>query len=308
MKLHPNAKTTPYCRALIVRRVLRQAWTCPEVAESQGVSVRTVAKWVGRYREEGRAGLEDRSSAPNASPHRTRPARIRRIETLRRKRWTAERIAQALDMALSTVSGILKRLGLGRLRDLEPKLDPQRYERSRPGELLHVDTKKFGRIRAVGHRIHGNRQVRSPGAGWEFAHVCIDDATRLAYVEMHHDERRESTLPFLRRAVAWFKRKGVQVDQVMTDNGSAYISRDHAELCDELGIRHLRTRPYRPQTNGKAERFIQTLQREWAYAKPYRNSRLREQALVSWLRQYNHTRPHRGIARSTPIERLRALR
>ncbi|NNF42143.1 MAG: IS481 family transposase [Phycisphaerales bacterium] len=308
MKLHSNAKTTPYSRRLVVHRVLRKGWTQAEAAEAAGVSVRTVAKWIDRYRSEGTAGLLDRSSAPQRSPHRTSSRIVRRIESLRRRRWTAERIAGVLRMALSTVSSILKRIGLGRLRDLEPKEDPQRYERSRPGELLHIDTKKLGRIGRVGHRINRDRTTRSRGIGWEFAHVCVDDATRLAYVEVLPDERRESALAFLRRAVAWFKRKGLMIDQVMTDNGSAYISRDHADLCNELGIRHLRTRPYTPQTNGKAERFIQTLQREWAYAKPYRSSSLRQRALAPWIRQYNHSRPHRGLARSTPAQRLRDLR
>jgi len=308
MKLHPNAKTTPYSRRLVVRRVLRQGWTQAEAAEAAGVSVRTVAKWIERYRSEGSGGLLDRSSAPQRSPHRTPRGVVRRIEHLRRRRWTAERIAAALRMASSTVSGILKRIGLGRLRNLEPKEDPQRYERSRPGELLHIDTKKLGRIGRVGHRINRDRRTRSRGIGWEFAHVCIDDATRLAYVEVLPDERRESALAFLRRAVAWFRRKRIEVDQVMTDNGSAYISRDHADLCEQLGIRHLRTRPYRPQTNGKAERFIQTLQRDWAYAKPYRSSLIRQKALAPWIHQYNYSRPHRGLDRSTPNQRLRDLR
>lgn len=308
MKLHPNAKTTPYSRRLAVRRVLRQAWTQAEAAEAVGVSVRTVAKWIDRYRSEGARGLLDRSSAPRRSPHKTPHRIVRRIEQLRRRRWTAERIAGVLRMAISTVSGILKRIGLGRLRALEPKVDPQRYERSRPGELLHIDTKKLGRIDGVGHRIHGDRTRRARGVGWEFVHVCVDDATRLAYVEVLPNERVESVLPFLRRAVAWFKRWGVTVEELMTDNGPAYLSKDHAELCQELGIRHLRTRPYTPRTNGKAERFIGTMLREWAYAKPYRSSHRRRAALRPWLRRYNHSRPHRGLGRSTPAQRLRALR
>lgn len=308
MKLHPNARTTLHTRQLIVRRVHRQGWTVVEAADAAGISVRTVFKWLARYRDEGRAGLADRRSTPRRSPTRTREAVVRRIDRYRRRRWTAERIAAQLRMALSTVCAILKRIGLNRLSNLDPKAEPIRYERSRPGELLHVDTKKLGRIGRIGHRINNDRRTRSRGIGWEFAHVCVDDATRLAYVEILPDERRESAVPFLRRAVAWFKRKGVQVDQVMTDNGSAYISRDHAELCAELGIRHLRTRPYTPRTNGKAERFIQTLQREWAYGRPYRTSQLRQKALAPWLRQYNHSRPHRGLDRSTPIDRLRALR
>ncbi len=242
--------------------------------------------------------------SPNSTPYRL----VRRIERLRRRRWTAERIAVALRMALSTVSNILKRLGLGRLRSLEPKVDPQRYQRFRPGELLRIDTNKLGRIDRVGHRIHGDRARRGSGAGWEFVHFCIDDATRLAYVEVLPNEHSDAAVPFLRRASAWFKRKGVKVQQVMTDNGSAYISNDHAELCQELGIRHLRTKPYTPRTNGKAERFIGTMIREWAYVRPYRNSNRRRESLKPWIRQYNYKRPHRGLARSTPNQRLRALR
>ena len=308
MKLHPNARTTPHTRSLIVSRVLDEGWTVSETAEAAGVSIRTVYKWLRRFKLEGLRGLLDRPCAPGRSPHSTPSRLVRRIEQLRRKRWTAERIAEALQMALSTVCGILRRIGLGRFRNLEPRADPCRYERSRPGELLHVDTKKLARFSRPGHRIHGNRADTRTGLGYEFAHVCVDDATRLAYVEILPDERRESALPFLRRAVAWFKRKRVTVEQLMTDNGSAYLSRDHAELCEELGIRHIRTRPYTPRTNGKAERFIQTLQREWAYARPYNNSARRSAALHPWLHQYNHSRPHRGLGRSTPNQRLRDLR
>ena len=308
MKLHPNAKTTPHTRQLIVQRVARQGWTASEVAQAVGVSVRTVFKWLARFRDEGRAGLLDRPSVPHRSPARTREAVVRRIDTLRRKRWTAERIAERLRMALSTVSAVLKRIGLGRLSALDPKPVPVRYERESPGELVHVDTKKLAKIGAVGHRIHGDHSRKKRGLGYEFAHVCVDDATRLAYVEVLPDERIASAVPFLRRAAAWFRRKGIIVQRVMTDNAPAYLSRDHASFCAELGIRHLKTRPYTPRTNGKAERFIQTLQRDWAYTRPYQNSRARTHALAPWLKQYNYTRPHRGLDRSTPIARLRALR
>ena len=308
MKLHPNAKTTPHTRQLMVRRVRRQGWTAVEAAEAAGVSVRTVFKWLARFRDEGRHGLRDRRSTPHRSPARTRESLVRRIESLRRRRFTAERIADRLRMALSTVSAVLKRIGLGRLSALDPKPIPVRYERERPGELLHVDTKKLARIGGVGHRIHGDRSRKTCGLGYEFAHVCIDDATRLAYVELLPDERIESAIPFLRRAVAWFRRKGVIVERVMTDNGPAYLSHCHAQACDELGLRHLRTKPYTPRTNGKAERFIQTMLREWAYNRPYRTSRFRRDALAPWLRQYNYSRPHRGLGRSTPAQRLRALR
>ncbi len=308
MKLHPNAKTTPHGRSLIIQRVLQLRWTAAEAAEAAGISVRTVFKWLARFRSEGLTGLVDRRSAPHRSPSRTPARLVRRIERFRRRRWTAEEIAARLRLALSTVSAVLKRIGLGRLSALDPKPDPVRYERDKPGELLHVDIKKLARICGIGHRIHGDRRREKRGVGYEFAHVCVDDATRLAYVEVLPDERIESVLPFLRRAVAWFKRKGVTVERVMTDNGSAYRSHDHAQLCDDLGIRHLRTKPYTPRTNGKAERFIQTILREWAYKRPYRSSRLRQEALAPWLRLYNYSRPHRGLVRSTPIACLRALR
>ena len=309
MKLHPNARTNPYSRRLAVRRVLREGWTQARAAEAAGVSVRTIAKWIRRFRAEGAPGLLDRSSAPRRSPNRTPGRLVRRIEQLRWRRWTAERIAEALRMAISTVSAILKRLGLGRFSDLDPKPPaPVRYERSTPGELIHIDTKKLARIGQIGHRIHGDRTRMSRGIGYEFAHVCVDDATRLAYVEILDNERMESSLPFLRRAAAWFKRRGAPVQQVMTDNAPAYNSKAHAALCNELGIQHIQTRPYRPQTNGKVERFIRTLQNEWAYARPYRTSAWRARALATWLHQYNYSRPHRGLGRSTPIERLRALR
>lgn len=308
MKLHANAKTTPHARSLLVERIHHLGWTHAEAADAAGVSVRTAFKWRRRYREEGADGLQDRTSKPRRSPNRTPPSTVRQIERHRRRRKTAEWIAGRLKIAISTVCVILKRLGLGRLRNLDPKPDPCRYERSRPGELIHIDTKKLARITRVGHRIHGDRSRKARGCGYEFAHVCIDDATRMAYVEVLPDEKRESVVPFLKRAVAWFKRRGVIVEQLMTDNGPAYLSTRHAQLCSELGIKHIRTKPYCPQTNGKAERFIQTLQREWAYARPYRSSARRTAALRPWIKQYNYSRPHRGIARSTPAKRLRALR
>jgi transposase InsO family protein len=207
-------------------------------------------------------------------------------------------------MALSTVSAVLRRLGLGKLKALEPRRCVQRYEREHPGELLHIDTKKLGRIQGIGHRITGNRRDGKRGGGWEYAHVCIDDASRVAYVEILDDERVTSAVPFLERAVAWFGRRGIQVHQVMTDNGSAYISHRHADACQKLALRHLRTRPYTPRTNGKAERFIQTLCREWAYGRAYRSSAIRRSALTSWLTYYNQQRPHRSLGMLTPMARL----
>ncbi len=308
MKLHPNARTTPHSRSLIVTRVLHQGWARSEAAEAAGISLRTVDKWLGRFRQHGRSGLFDRPSIPHRSPKRTAAATVRRIEQLRTRRWTAEQIAQRLRMALSTVSAVLKRIGLGRLACIDPKPAPIRYEYAHPGGLLHVDTKKLARFRRPGHRIHGNRRDTKTGLGYEFAHVCVDDATRLAYVEVLSDERKDTVVQFLRRAVAWFGRKRIDVLRVMTDNGSAYRSRLHAELCQELGIRHIRTRPYTPRTNGKAERFIGTLSREWAYARSYRSSAHRTAALTDWIHKYNYRRPHRGLGRYTPQQRLEALR
>lgn len=308
MKLHPNAKTTPASRTLLVQRVLEERWPVAEVAEGLGISLRTAYKWLRRYREAGWVGLEDRSSAPRRRPTSTAPRRVRRILALRRKRLSSGAIAQRLRMAVSTVALVLRRLGLGRLRALTPPQPVVRYERSRAGELLHVDTKKLGQIARPGHRIHGDRRTRVRGAGWEFAHVCVDDACRVAYVEVLPNEKAESTVSFLERAVAWFRSQGVQVRGVMTDNGSAYVSHRHRRACQELQIRHLRTRPYTPRTNGKAERFIQTLLKEWAYARSYRNSRARTRALRPWIEYYNRVRPHHGIGRLTPMTRLEAVR
>jgi transposase InsO family protein len=230
------------------------------------------------------------------------------VERLRRKRHTAWEIAEKLRMAVSTVSALLKRLGLGRLSFLEPKPVIRRYERQRAGELLHIDTKKLAKIQGVGHRIHGDRRRNNRGRGWEFVHVCVDDASRAAYIEVHPDEKKESVVPFLERAIAWFAGHGVAVERVLTDNGSAYRSELHRASCEAQGIRHLRTRPYTPRTNGKAERFIQTLLRRCAYARPYQTSAARTRALHRWIIEYNHRRPHHGIGRQTPMNRLEAVR
>lgn len=307
MKLHPNARTTPHSRALLVERV-RSGWTRAEAAEAADISVRTVDKWLRRFQQHGHAGLLDRSSRPHNSPTGTHQRIVRRIRQLRLKRWTGERIANQLGMAISTVHAVLRRLAMNRLRDLEPKPAPVRYERSVPGELIHIDTKKLGKIGRIGHRIHGDRTRATRGIGWEFVHVCVDDATRLAYVEVLPDERAESAVAFLKRAVRWLAKKKIVVQQIMTDNGPAYLSRHHADACQQLGIRHLRTRPYTPRTNGKAERFIGTMLREAIYAKAYANSNRRATALRSWLHEYNYSRPHRGLARQTPVQRLRQLR
>ena len=269
MKLHGNARTCPRSRRLLIKRIEEEAWSRRAAAEAAGISERTAAKWLARWRAEGEAGLLDRSPAPHRIPHRTPERRRRLVLALRRLRLTAAEIAQALAMSLSTVSALLKRAGLGRLSRLRPPEPPNRYERRRAGELLHLDVKKLGRIARPGHRLTGRvsgrgHHRRAFDRGWEYVHVCVDDASRLAYVEVLADERRESAAAFLERAVAWYRARGIGVQRVMTDNGNAYRSSLYALACRRLGLRHLRTRPYRPRTNGKAERFIQTLLREWA--------------------------------------------
>jgi transposase-like protein len=310
MKLHANAPFGPKGRATMVRRVLEQEWSLAEAAEAAGVSERTAGKWVDRYREEGEAGLGDRSSAPHSVPARTPEDRVAAIATLRRLRMTGSEIAECLGMALSTVSAVLSRIGLGKLRLLEPPEPPNRYERSRPGELIHIDVKKLGVIaKGAGHRISGNRGPgqRARGAGWEFVHVCVDDATRLAYVEVLADEKARTAIGFLRRALAFYAAHGIEVERLMTDNGSAYRSIAHAAACRALGIRHLRTRPYRPRTNGKAERFIRTMLGGWAYGAIYRDSAQRAAALPGWLEFYNWHRPHGSLAHKPPGARLGEL-
>jgi transposase InsO family protein len=276
-----------------------------EAAQAAGISVRTGYRWLARERTEGRAGLQDRSSRARRIRHRTGRLRADRIERLRRHRLTAAQIAARLRMPRSTVAAVLKRRGLERLSGLTPKAAVVRYERQRPGELLHLDTKKLGRFRRVGHRITGDRTRNSRRAGWDFLHVCIDDHSRLAYVEPLGDERPATTTAFLRRAVRWFRRQGIRTERVMTDNGNGYVAHAFAETCRELGIRHLRTRPHTPRTNGKAERFIQTLLREWAYARPYRTSNQRAKRLPAWLRYYNRQRSHSALGGLPPHSRIR---
>ncbi len=306
MKIHGNAKLHPNGRLLMCQRVIEQGWSLMEAAEAAGVSERTCSKWLARYRSEGPAGLLDRSSAPRRIPHRTPERVVKAICALRRLRMTAAEIAEILGLALSTVSLWLKRSGLGKRSALAPPEPPNRYERSRPGELIHVDVKKLGRFGAAGKRVIGNRQA-SRGYGWECVHVCVDDATRLAYVEVLPDERAETAVGFLRRAVAWLAERGVRVERVMSDNGSPYRSALHARACRELGIRHLRTRPYRPRTNGKAERFIQTMLREWAYGRVYGSSAERASQLPGWLDRYNYRRKHGSLGHRPPAARLNEL-
>jgi len=309
MKLHANAVLGPKGRLTMVRRVVDQGWSRVGAAEAAGVSERTCSKWIRRYCAEGEIGLVDRSSTPHSVPARTDEQRLAAIAALRRLRLTGQDIALALGMPASTVSGILSRIGLGRLSRLEPSEPPNRYEREHPGELLHIDVKKLGRINRVGHRVTGERRKanRTRGAGWEFVHVCVDDATRLAYVEVLGDEQATTAVGFLRRAVAFYRAYGIRVQRLMTDNGNAYRSAIHAIACRTLGIRHLRTRPYRPRTNGKAERFIRTLLGGWAYGAIYRSSRERNAALPGWLDWYNHRRPHGSLGRHPPAARLREL-
>ena len=311
MKVHANAPLGPKGRLTMVVRVVEQGWSVTEAAEAAGVSERTCSKWVGRYRQQGEAGLLDRSSAPKSIPHRTPDELVEAIVMLRRLRMTGAEIAFCLAMALSTVSAVLQRVGLGKLSRLEPPEPPNRYERRHPGELLHIDVKKLGRIhRGAGHRILGRGPGRHGGkgrAGWEFVHVCVDDATRLAYVEVLADEKASTAIGFLKRAIAFYAAHGVSVERVMTDNGSAYRSAIHAFACRALGIRHLRTRPYRPRTNGKAERFIRTLLAGWAYGAIYATSAERTAALDGWLWIYNHRRPHGSLSHKPPIARLAEL-
>jgi transposase InsO family protein len=289
-------------------------WSLAEAAEAAGVSERTAAKWLARWRAEGEAGLFDRSSAPRRVPGRTPALREEAIVALRRLRMTAAEIAELLSMALSTVSAVLRRAALGKLSRLDPPEPPNRYEYDRPGGMLHVDIKKLGRILSPGHRVVGHRRSqkkvgpkRLGAAGWEFVHVCVDDATRLAYAEVLADERGESAAGFLRRAVAWFRGMGVEPQRVLSDNGACYRSRLHAAACRELGLRHSFTRPYRPRTNGKAERFIKTLTYRWAYGAIYANSAERTRALPGWLTHYNFTRRHGALGHRPPAARLNEL-
>lgn len=307
MNVHKNAKLTPAGRAELVKRVLFEKETVREVSRASRLSERTVRKWVKRYQSGGVSSLADRSSRPRRSPRQLPRKVVRQIERLRRRKYTGLRIAEELKLAVSTVGLWLRRLGLSRLRNLEPKPVVVRYEKKRPGELLHLDTKKLARIRRVGHRIHGNRRGNRHGLGWEFLHVCVDDATRVAYAEVLTDEKGESATAFVQRALVWFREQDVHVERVMTDNGSCYVSRSFRRALQTLGIRHVRTRPYRPQTNGKAERFIQTAKREWAYARAYRTSAVRTSMLAGFLHRYNSRRPHRALGNHTPLSRLEEL-
>ena len=304
MLLHANAKTTPQLRLELVERIVLGE-PVQEVARAIGISRTTAYKWVRRFKAEGPSGLLDRSSSPNRIPHRTSRKRVKQILRWRQRRWLMRDIARAVRLAVSTVAAVLKRLGLNRLPPLNPPPPVQRYERERPGELLHVDIKKLGRFRDVGHRVTGKKGHRSRGMGWEYVHVCVDDHTRLAYAEVLSDETKETAAGFLGRAVAWYRELGIEPEAVLSDNGACYRSWLWRQTCEQLGITPKRTRPYTPRTNGKAERFIQTLSRSWAYGRTYAGSGYRKQALTHWLQRYNEKRPHHGIGEITPLQRLR---
>ena len=307
MNSHKNARMTFLGRVLLIERVM-QGWGVAEAAGAAGVSERTAYKWLARHRSGGTAALKDRSSAPGSSARWLTLEVVAEIERLRRQRLVGSTIARSLSLPRSTVGAVLRRLGLGRLAALEPKPPIVRYQRDRPGELIHIDTKKLGRIDGIGHRIAGQHagMHRSRGAGWEVLHVAIDDASRLAYTELHPDEKKESACVFLDRALRFFAAHA-KVERVMTDNGSAYNSHLFRARLAEAGIRHIRTRPYTPRTNGKAERFIQTSLREWAYARPFSSSADRRQALAPWIDAYNTSRPHSALAAQTPWRRLNNL-
>ena len=303
MELHKNARSCPASRLLLVRRIVG-GMPVTGAAEAAGISKRTAFKWKRRFLEAGEAALVDRSSRPNRMPRQAHPDRVEGVLRLRRRRYTSPQIARRVGLSTATVGRILARHGLSRLKSLEPKEPVVRYQRDCPGELIHVDIKKLGRIKVVGHRITGNRRQCAPGAGWEFVHVAIDDASRMAYAEVLTNERSPSSTGFLRRSVAWFQRRGVRVQAVMSDNGSCYVSHRFKATCQRLRLRHLRTKPYRPRTNGKAERFIQTLLREWAYKRPYPTSVQRTDRLPRYLNHYNLRRPHAALNKRTPAQRL----
>jgi transposase InsO family protein len=306
MDVHKNARLTPAGREIMVRRVVEGGQTPKALSAAVGVCPRTVQKWVKRFRKEGLAGLRDRSSRPHHVRRPTPPETVACIEALRRQRWTGAQIARETGVSKATVSRILRRLGLNRLRSLEPAEPVRRYERERPGELIHIDIKKLGRFDRVGHRITGDRtsQSNSRGIGWEFVHVCIDDASRIAFAQVMPDEKKESAIAFLETALAYYQSLGVTVARVMTDNGSCYKAFDFRDACRNRGLKHIRTRPYTPKTNGKAERFIQTALREWAYAQAYTHSDRRTAELPRWLHRYNWHRPHGSLEAQTPISRL----
>lgn len=306
MNSHKHAALTPIGRALLVRRVLQDGWKVAQASHAAGVSERTGYKWLARFKAEGSAGLLDRSSRPRHCPHETSVETRQQCEQLRRLKLPLWRIALASGCSLATVSRHMKRLGLSRLDALQPPEPVVRYERASPGELLHIDTKRLGRIQGVGHRITGQRQHRNRGIGWDAVHLAIDDHSRVSFALIKPDEKALSCVQFLRDAVAYYAGLGVRIDRVMTDNGTGYKNTFRA-ACEELGIRHIRTKPYTPKTNGKAERFVQTSLREWAYARPYETSAQREAALKPFLDHYNWLRPHSALNHQPPMSRIPAM-
>ena len=307
MNLHNHARLTPRGRALLVGRVLDEGLRVEEAAQAAGVSVRTAYKWLARFRDEGTAGLLDRTSRPRSCPHATPEAVVGQLVEHRQQRLTYRQIADELQLAASTVGRLLRRAGLNRLSELEPRPVPRRYEYATPGDMLHLDIKKLGRFWRPGHRVTGDRQRASDGAGWDFVHVAIDDASRVAHGCVLPDERGTSACKALLGSLRHYRSLGVRFTRVMTDNGACYRSRSFRRLLRRLGLRHIRTRPYTPRTNGKAERFIQTTLREWAYARPYASSDERAAAIKPWTDDYNLSRPHSGIKGLTPWTRANNL-
>ena len=304
MDTHENARLTPKGREAMVRAVVESGLSKAAAARQFNTTPKTAGKWVERFRAQGVEGLRDRSSRPLSSPSQTAPATCAGVEALRHQRYTGKQIAAELHISPATVSRLLRRLGRNRLSALEPAEPVRRYEHARPGDLIHIDIKKLGRFNRIGHRITGDRQSNSRGVGWEYVHVCIDDHPRIAFAKVMPNEKKEGAVAFLRAAVAYYESLGIKVERLMTDNGSCYKSFAFRNVCKRLGLRHIRTKPYTPKTNGKAARFIQTSLREWAYAKAYQNSAERKAELPSWLQRYNWHRPHAGINDKTPISRL----
>jgi transposase InsO family protein len=304
MNIHKNARLTLARRIEMVRSIADRGLTPAEAAAEAGVSPPTARKWMGRFLASGEAGLRDSSSRPRRSPREISPSKALAIVELRRRRLVHARIAQALGVSKSTVGRVLARAGLSKWRDLESSEPAVRYEHAHPGELIHIDTKKLGRIERMSHRVTGNRRDTVDGAGWEFLFVAIDDHARIGFTDMYPDEGKTNAVQFLQNTVAYFKSLGVQSKRVLTDNGSAFRSKAFAAACRDLRIKHSFTRPYRPQTNGKAERFIQSALREWAYGIPYNHSSERTAMLDRWIHHYNWHRPHQGIKGVTPISRL----
>ena len=309
MQLHPNARLTPSARRLLVDRVEQESWPVTRAARAAGVSRQTAYKWLRRFRDGGSGALGDRSSRPRRIPVRTPQKAIRRIAQLRRRRKAGWEISLETGIPLSTVSKHLKQIGLGRIWRLDEEQDPpRRYEHTAPGGMFHIDAKKLARIDGVGHRIHGDRSRKKEGVGYEVVFVCVDDHTRLAYAEVLPSENAVYATAFFRRALRWFESLGIRCERLLSDNAKCYGSKLFTALCLDHGVRQSFTRPYTPKTNGKAERFIQTLKRRWAYRYTYRTSAIRSASLRPWIRHYNHQRPHRELGKKPPMARLRETR